>query len=179
MPNTEKMREIERVASEYRIARDRLSGRLDQVQAEIDTITRLALHDLRAYASQAAAIHAELAELIQSNPEAWTRPRTRVYSGIKCGLRQAAEKLVAPVPEATVQAIRERHPDQEAALIKIKEAPVLSALAGWDEEALAEIHIHVTPSRDVVVIQDAYTDLEKVLQKMLGDDIETLANGNV
>ena len=171
------MREVERLSEEYRLARDRLGTCLQTVQEEIDRVTRLALHDLRRYARAAVEVQSELGELIQSRPEQWDKPRTRTYSGVKVGLRRVAPKLVIPSPEATVDAIRQLHPGQADALIRVKEAPIVSALNGWSEEALAEIHAHPSPPQDELVIKDAFSDLEKALQKILGDALEESRNG--
>lgn len=171
------MRQVETLAGEYRLARDRLGTCLQTVQDEIDRITRLALHDLRAYARAAAQIHGELGELITSRPEAWDKPRTRQHSGIKAGLRRVAPKLVIPSPDATVEAIRELHPEESAALIRTKDSPIVSALSDWSEEDLAAIHVHITPAQDELVIKDAFSDLEKNLQKLFGDALEDQTNG--
>jgi len=167
---TEYQRDIEALAMHYRGARDRLADRLHRLEAEVDTLRQAAIHDLRRAVTDVAQVRSELSIAIADAPEEWVKPRTRIYHAIRVGLRARPEKLVIADKTLTMQLIHERLPEaMEVVLIRVKPEPVMSAIKELDRETLTSIGIHVTPPTDEVVISDALTELEALLNTLLGD----------
>jgi hypothetical protein len=166
---TEYQRDVEALAMHYRGARDRLADRLHRLEAEVDTLRQAAIHDLRRLVADVAQVQSELSSAIADAPEEWVKPRTRVYHAVKIGLRARPAKLTITDKVRTVELIRERLPDAAEVLIRVKPEPVMSAIKELDKETLTSIGIHVTPPTDEVVISDALTELEALLNALLGD----------
>lgn len=174
MPSTAPVRnvlaEIEAATHHFAGARDELRGLGAQIQAEIAAIRERYRPQVRAAASAAADARTELEALINGHRDVFEEPRTRVFSGIKVGLRKMPGTIAWDDAQAVVQAIRKELPDKAATLIRVKEEPIKQGLATLDVRELASIGCRLTDTTDTIVIHAPEDQIDKLIKALTEEE---------
>ncbi len=167
--NTVTMNTIEAKAKTLAGARDELAERVAALEEELNAARRRRLQGIKNSAERMQTALADLRADVESAPELFDKPKTRVLHGFRVGWMKQRGKLEFDDAEALVAAIRKQLPDQADGLIKTTEAPVRNALSNLSARDLKRLGVSVTDDTDVVVIKPANSDLEKLLAALFND----------
>jgi hypothetical protein len=158
---------IEARAGAYRIAHDALTEVVTLIHDEQEQVKRRYLRCLKTLVGQSAeALNALLAE-IEANPDVFTKPRSRVMSGIKLGYRKGTGKVLFDDAAKVVERIRKLLPDQVDLLVKVTEEPIKSGLATVDANVLKRLGVTVEATGDVVFVKVADSEIDKLVSALL------------
>jgi len=160
---------IERLTKEHAADRAVLAERVQALHDEIETIKRRRLAGLKSAVSKARDSRLRLQSAIEHGRSVFDRPRTRVFHGIKVGLQKAKGKLTWVSQERVIELIRKRLPDQVATLIKTVDKPVKAALQQLPAEELKKLGCSIEDAGDQVVIEPINTEIDELVQALLGD----------
>ncbi|MEW8494272.1 MAG: hypothetical protein AB2604_10740 [Candidatus Thiodiazotropha taylori] len=160
--------DIEQKAKAYSLARDVLKERLIQLDVEKRQLIKKHLKALRAAATKVADTHSALHSEIDMEHALFKKPRSRVYWGIKVGLRKSQGTLRF-APDVTIPAIKKKLPDKKDVLIETKEKVVNKAVNTLSAPELKKIGVTVLPGKDQVVIQPIGDEINKLIDAWLAD----------
>lgn len=164
------MIEIEQLAAEYAAARAVLAGLVTDLQVEIDRITRSSLPGIRSAVGAVADIHDSLQHAIEAVPEKFMKPRTRVFSGVRCGYLTGKPRVEIPDEAETLRRIRAQLPKaQIELLIAVSERVDKRAVADLTAADLKRLRISVVPGTDEVVIKPTDSAVDKLVDALLKD----------
>jgi hypothetical protein len=164
---TPPLQRIEARADAYRIAHDALTELVTQIHDEQEQVKRRHLRRLKTLVGQSAeALNALIAE-IEASPESFEKPRSRVMSGMKLGYRKGTGKVVFDDADKVVERIRKLLPDQVDVLVKETVVPVKSALTTLDAATLKKLGVSVEGSSDVVFVQIADSEIDKLVAALM------------
>jgi hypothetical protein len=159
--------DIERLTLCYRNARAILETRVRILQNELEAAKRHKIGGIRSAVNDVAFWESSLKVAIESLPELFTRPRTRIFNGIKVGFRKLVGTIAVPDAERTVELIRKHLPEQADVLIRTVEQPVKDALEGLSTADLKRIGCTVQESGDEVVVKSTDTEVDKLVSALL------------
>ncbi len=167
------MQEIELKAQSYSTAREALAGVLAALDDETRALRKKYLARIRTLVVLAKARRADLHVLIAARPELFTKPRTRILHGVKCGFGKGKGKVEFDDEDAVIARIRKLLPEEQAELlISVKENVSKTAVCDLSVDDLKRLGIRVEGTGDVVVIKDAAGDVDKLVEALLKDDAE-------
>lgn len=167
--STELLREIETTTNHYAAKRDELRAIASRCKAEMDVIRERYRTEIRAAASDAAAAHDELKRLIDEHRSLFAKPRTRLFSGIKVGLRKAPGRVKFADVARTIALIKAKLPDLVNVLLRSKEEPVLEAVKALEPKQLAAIGASLVATGDEIVIDHASDDVDALIDALTAE----------
>lgn len=144
-----------------------LSEKLLELRSETDAVTKKYIQGIRTAMNKVQRAQSALRDALEANPEAFEKPKTRVFNDIRVGFQRQKDKLVLPDNSALVAAIRKHFPEQESLLIKVTESPVRSGLAQLTDAELKRLKAKREPGSDEVIIKPADGDVEKYAAAVL------------
>jgi len=159
--------EIEALTKRFADARAILNDRVSDLEAAIAAIKRKRITGIRTAANAASDARGRLSAAIQESAEHFTRPRSRVFHGVKVGLQKGKGKIQIADRGKTVQLIKKHLPDQADALIKVTESPIKSALENLPADQLKKIGVTVRQTGDEVVIKPTDSEIDKLVDAYL------------
>lgn len=160
---------VEELTKKHAADRQLLAERVQSLQDELDAIKRRRIPGIKSAVSAAKDSQALLHAAIDGERALFVKPRTRVFHGIKVGLRKAKGKLSFESAEQVVKLIRKHLAEQFDVLVETKETPVKSALLNLPATELKRIGCTVTDTHDEVVVTPADSDIDKLVQALLDD----------
>lgn len=164
---------IESLAKEHAADRALVAERVQALHDEIEQVKRRKLAGLKSAVSQARDSKLRLAAAIEGGKGAFAKPRTRVFHGIKVGLQKAKGKLrFASAEKKVIELIKKHFPDQVDLLIKTTAKPVKAALQQLPAADLKRLGCSIEGTGDMVVIEPINTEIDELVQALLGDDKE-------
>lgn len=163
--------EIETLAGEYSRARDVLQHLVQELEDTITSMKRAALPDIRAAAGIAAEHRGVLEAAIRARADLFEKPRTHVFHGVKLGILKGKGVIEWDDGARVCQLIHQKMPDLAEVLIDTKIAPSKKALGQLTVAQLKTIGVRVVESGDEVVIKDAASELDKLLDALTRDDL--------
>jgi hypothetical protein len=170
MPEQTAMERIEALTQVYASERDTLAGFVQELQDEIDRITRRATPQLKARVRRVAEAHDRLQAEIRDNPELWSgKRRTVVVAGVKVGMAKGKGRLTFDDPDQVVKLIRRHFPEQAEALIRTKEEPIRKALGNLTVSELKRIGCDIEDTDDQVVVKPTDGAVDKLVDALLRD----------
>lgn len=162
--------EIEQQAAEYAAARAALTDRVAILQAEIDALTRREMPCIRQAVEAAASHHDLLHHAIEAAPDLFEKPRTQIFSGIRCGYMTGKARVEIPDEAETIRRIRAQLPaDQAQLLIAVSERVDKRAVADLTAADLKRLRIRVEPGADDIVIKPTDSAVDKIVAALLKD----------
>lgn len=159
--------EIETKTKHFADARANLSSLVDELNQALDAVKRPFLPQLKIAVRRAAQRYAELEAAIASAPEAFEKPRTHVFHGVKVGFRKGTGGIDWLDDEKVADLIQKHLPEQFDVLVKTTRKPQAKALASLDVADLKKIGCTVESTGDVVVIKPADSEVDKVVTALL------------
>lgn len=161
---------IAQLAYEYSVAHEALADSVTALNSEIEALKRRNLASLRQRVRVAAEARASLAEAIRAAPELFENPRMRVLAGVKLGIVKSRGKVEFDDEAAVIERIRRLVPAEQAELlIRVSERvhkPAVYDLSGTD---LKRLGIRITDDGDQIVIRPADSEVDKLVEALLGD----------
>ena len=164
------MDEIATLARAYARSREALETLTEEIEGERRQAVRRRLRALKARVAEASAAKDTLRAAIAEAPELFARPRTRAIEGVKVGYRKMPGRIVIADEDRTVRRVRDKLPEREAALVRVKESLDRAALGKLDARDLAKIGVVIERVDDEIVIATATSDLDKLVDALLADD---------
>lgn len=165
-----KLTEIEALTKRYADAAEALDAGKRELETEIAAVWRPRLSVLRRQAKALLKAKAELDAAIDGNRGLFAKPRSRVFHGVKVGLKKAKGKISWADADKVCALIRKQFPNKVDLLIRTSEAPVKEALNGISVADLKKIGCTVTEDGDRVLIKPAASDVDKLAESLLADD---------
>jgi hypothetical protein len=159
--------DIEKTAKLFADARALLAGRLEELNAELETAKRKHMADIKRAVNRASLLQDELRTEIEESPDLFVKPRTLVLHGIKCGFQKKPGRIEWADDAQVVKLIRKNFPDTFDVLVKTTEAPVKKALQQLSALELKKIAVNVTADADEVLIKDTVSDIDKLVEALL------------
>lgn len=167
---TEILRDIETATHHYASKRDELRAIAARCKAEVDIIRERYRAEIRAAASDAAAAHDDLANLIDHHRSLFDAPRTRLFSGIKVGLRKTPGRVDFEDPKRVLELIRRKLPDIAERLIRTKEEPNREAIKELEPRQLAAIGASLIATGDEIVISHAADEIDALIDALTAEE---------
>lgn len=159
------MEQIEQLAAAIRQQRDALNLACEHVQIETRLILRRNGPEIQRRAEQIATDEKALADLVEKNPELFTKPKTKVLHGIKVGFRKKPGKMSWKKTANVVARIKAKFSIKDAAkLIRTEEVPDKEALEKLPAQTLRALGVTVTDAGDTVVVAPTDSDLDKLVK---------------
>jgi hypothetical protein len=159
--------EIESLAKEYARVREALAERVQDLNDAIAAVKRPLLVPIKRAVALAAGRHEDLRAALLDSPQAFAKPRTQVFHGIKVGFRKGSGGVDWDDDERTADLIKKHFPDQFDVLVKTTRTPIKKALDNLDVSDLKRIGCRVESTGAVVVIKPADSDVDKVVNALL------------
>ncbi len=166
------LEDIQRATRDYADARERLGASLQALQSHIESAKRGYMPELRKLLKRAAERKSALHGLIQQHPDDFKRPRTLVAHGIKVGFAKGKGRIEFGDADRVVALVEKYFPDQTETLINVKKTPVKDALAQLQAVDLKRLGVTVKEAGDQVVIKPVDSDLDKLVDALLGEATE-------
>lgn len=171
------LEKIESLAKQHAADRAQLGDRMRSLQEEIDSCKRRRLPGIKAALSAAKDSRLRLHALISEAPGEFVKPRTRILHGIKLGFAKGRGVLrFSHRADLVIRLIRKHFPDKADVLIRTTEAPVKKALQQLPAVDLKKIGGAIQGTGDVVVIEPADSELDKLVDALLGEPNEQLGD---
>ena len=168
------METIEQRAKAYAGARSQLAVEVQALQDEIERVKRRRMDKIKAALVDARACHDDLKAAVEDSPERFARPKTQIFHGIKVGYQKGKGKMIWSDEAKVIERIYERLPGQADQLIKVTEKPVKKALEQLDTSQLKRLGITIEDTGDQVVIKPVDSDIDKLVNALLRDELDEL-----
>lgn len=162
--------EIATLARAYARAREFLESITEEIEGERRQAVRRRLRALKARVAEAKVAKEELRAALAQAPGLFARPRTRAFDGVKVGYRKMPGRFEIADEARAIRRVRDKLPEHEAALIRVKESLSRAALKGLDARELAKIGVAAVDTDDEIVIDTPPSDLDKQVDALLADD---------
>lgn len=167
------LKAIETRAAEYAEGREELKRRVDAMLREVARLKRQARPGIEEQLERVTLLRQELHTAIDENRHLFKKPKSRLFHGIKLGLRKLTGKVTWDDKEAVIRRIRDKlSEDQADLLIRKKEDLNKQALGELTVADLKRIGCSVTEDEDVPFITAADTDLDKWIESILANEEE-------
>lgn len=165
--NAEHLSELDGLAMNYSKSREKLGEIQTNYEAEVRAIQRRYRISIRNQLIKAVNIQQELKGCIEKHKATFEKPRTRTMHGIKIGYRKQKGKMKWDNPDKVVGRIEKLFPQKADLLIDTKKVPSKQALELLDAKDLKKLGVSVVADTDEVVIKDAATELDKLIEQLL------------
>lgn len=160
--------EIETATKNYSDRRELLILRVEDLNAEIETIKRSRLPAIKEAAEAAANAKSALETVIDGSRPLFIKPRSIIISGIQVGLRKGTGGLEYDDEATVIRRIRKQLPEeQHELLIKTIEKLIKKALGQLDIPTLKKLGVTVQGTGDVVLIKPVNSDVDKIVSAIL------------
>jgi hypothetical protein len=114
--------------------------------------------------------HEQLKEAVTDAPMLFRSPKTRVLHGIRVGWMKQRGELIIADEGTTIALLRKVLGKEEAgAYIRVSEKPIRSALATLAAADLKKCSITVTNDTEAIVIKAMDSEIDKLVDALLGD----------
>ncbi len=164
---------IARQADSYAAARALLAERVTALNEGMAQLRKQHIAGIKRALAKAAEAGATLRDLVQDNPGAFKKPRTRIFNGVKVGFAKGKGGLDIPDDAAVVARIKKLMPEQQDILISVRETPVKDALSQLDATALKKLGVTIIDAGDRVVVKPVDSDVDKLVDALLKDATDT------
>ena len=165
--------DIEARAKTYAAAREKLTNFVAELNTAIAALKKDHLPAIKRALARAAEEQAELQALIAGAPELFTKPRTKILHGVKVGYVKAKGTLQVADEARTVALIRRHFPDQAETLIRTTETPHKPGLLQLNVADLKRLGCTVTETGDEIVIKAVDSEVDKMVEALLKDAVDT------
>lgn len=163
---------IEAAAKAYAAKRDDLAGMVTLLNQQVEALKQAAMPDIKRAVARAADAKSALAGLVEQAPGLFTKPRTVIFHGIKCGWEKGKGRLVFDDPERVCELINKHLPELAEALVIVKESPNKKALAELPAADLKRIGVTIEDTGDHVVVRAVDSDVDKIVDALLAEATE-------
>lgn len=165
--------EIERLSAVYAEAMTALSQDVIVLDKSLRTVKEKALPGIKRAVQRAASAKTNLLAAVADSAELFQKPRTKVLHGVKVGIGKSKGKVVMADEELVIKRIRKLLPEEQAELlIRVKERVHKPGVYDLSVDDLKRLGIDIIGTGDQPVAKLMDSDIEKVINALLGDDSE-------
>lgn len=161
------LNEMERAAKALADARANLADLVGEMNTAIEAIKRQKMASLKARVARVAEQQAALAALIEQSPEAFVKPRTVVFHGVKFGYQKGRGGIEFDDAGRLIERIKAKLPDMAEQLINVKETPNKTGLGTLTAAQLRSVGACLVEAGDQVFIQFADTAVDKLVDALI------------
>lgn len=158
---------IEKRAKAYADARADLAALVSLAEAEIGTVRRKHLAEIRRRVGEAAAAEADLHAAVAARRDLFVRPKTRILHGIRLGWVKNKGRVTYADPARVVKAIRRHMPRRFKDLVKVTETPIKAALNKLPGADLRKLGVSVGDDDDAVSIAPVDSAVDRIVEALL------------
>lgn len=162
--------EIETKTKAYADARASLSATVCEMDSEMKAVKQRFAKRLAKHVGLTKDSKALLVSALEGNKTLFVKPRTYTFDGVKVGFTKSKGKIVITDEANTIKLIRKHLPEQADLLIRSIESPVKDAIDQLLVTDLKRIGCTVKEATDCVVIAEAKSDLDKLINALLTED---------
>ncbi len=166
---------IERLAEAYGAANERLALLNSLLSADINTLIRQRMPEIRDQIELTCQARAALKATVEAAPQLFAKPRTRVLAGVKVGYQRLKTALAIADEAKVIAKIKALMPERAGELIRTQEALRRQALDALPAADLKRIGVGVVVGSDVVITKpvtaDAIKSAEAVLATWTSDEV--------
>lgn len=162
--------QVQDCAMQYAREREQLADVVQTLQGEIEALQRRRLPAIRRRVGRAAEAKDRLRAAIEAVKDGFRRPRTQVFSGIRCGYAKQKGQVVIDDEPATIARMRKLLPaDQSELLIRVKESVHKPGVYDLTAADLKRLGIRITDAGDAIVIKPTDGAVDKIVAALLKD----------
>lgn len=172
LPINEAMLPIKALCQLYSEEFSLLAAQSNALEVEIDLSTERHMPAIMQTVDRVKKLHIELNDLLKQNPQAFEKPRTTVFHGIKVGFNKLIGKLTFKDEEKAVALIQKHFPEQFDSLVETKYVLRKAAAAALPAADLLKIGGAVKDGDDQIVIKYAASDVSKLIKTLLEDGLK-------
>lgn len=164
--------EIEKLCRSLNDARGVLEQRVTELQSRLDSCVRRRMPGIKSAVGRVAEAQAELHAAIESHPELFERPKTRIFHGLKVGFRKGADRLEWENDDQVVALIERHFADQTDELLIVKKTPSKRALEALDAKDLKRIAVTKETGVDQVTVHAIDKDVNRLVGALVKAGVE-------
>lgn len=168
--SVEILRKLESSTNLYATKRDALREIASRCKTELDAIRDRYRAEIRAAASDAATAFTGLRDLIDQHRGLFNKPRSRLFSGIKVGLKKRPGRIEFDDAARVIELIRRKLPDKADALVRIKEEVARDALKLLQPAELAAIGAQLVDTGDEIVIDHPADEIDRLIEALSAEE---------
>lgn len=168
------MEKTEELTKAYADNRKVLESRVTRLQGLMDAVQRRLLPGIKSAVSAVNEAKSNLHNHIEANRNLFENPRTRVFHGVKVGLKKGTGSVEFDSPEQVIKLIKAKLPDQVDALIEIEEKLLKKALSNLEASDLKKIGVTVEGTGDFILIKATDGQVDKWVKALLKENKEEL-----
>jgi len=170
--NTDHLSRIERLCQDFSSAHAEMRMLVLAIQEELQQVKRRYLARLRASVGKTRERHANLRLAVESAPELFEKPKTRILHGIKIGFRKQKGGITWADADKVVRALHQQFGGQADAFLHIKQVPDKTALNKLDASTLRRLGVEIHADHDEVVVEPVDGDVDRVVNALIEDAVE-------
>jgi hypothetical protein len=167
--------EIEKAAKAFADAHSALRAECEELDAEIRAAKKARRSKLLALSIRAAAAKSNLADLVESAPDLFEKPKTMVLYDVKVGFQKMKGRIEIADPARTLALIRKHFSDQADMLIRTVESPNREALGELPVCDLKKIGAEITETCDKVIVKPVASDIDRLVEAFVAE-LEEIAS---
>jgi hypothetical protein len=168
------LQEIEKLAQQYAKVRGNLGDLVNDMQTRIAAVKANYITGIRNCVAAAKSSEADLRAAVSDFPQLFDKPRTRTFHGIKVGYQKAKGSVTWSDESAVIERIRKLLPAAQAELlIRAEEKVHKPGVYDLSVADLKRLGIEITDAGDVIVIKDTTSEVDKLVDALLKEDVES------
>lgn len=172
---SERRAEIVDLGLAYSARRRELAALAMEIRAEQRKVLLDRWEELQNKRTEAQTARDMLCDAAEENADLFEKPKTWTIDDIRIGYRKKLGRLEWADETAVVVKLRQLHPDRED-LVRVKMSPNRAALKNLTVRELAALGVTVVEDQDVLVVETAKDDLERVMQALMAEGPEDVAS---
>ncbi len=160
----------ERLAADLARCRDELLAEAAALEEEVRRLREQARPALARHARATREAYDALFGAVESHPEHFGHPKSRVTNGIRYGWQKQRGRISWDDDAAVIRRIRELlPPTQQRACIRTVERLDRAALAEMTEATLRRLGVRVTEDSDVPFVRTVDREAERTVRALLAE----------
>lgn len=165
---------IKSLAQRHADARALLSERVAAYKDEQEALLRRRQRGIQNAINAAAETEAELRAAVEAAPEVFAKPRSHVFGGIKFGFQKGKPSLEIADPDRTVDLIERHYTSRADELVRTVKKPNAKVLIDEPAKLLSRVGIKYVDGKDQVIVRPIDSDLDKLVDALLGNALDEL-----
>lgn len=167
------LNEIEVKTKQYADARAALAEIVTALNDGIEALKRQHMPALKKAVAATAQKHEILLNILKENDQAFVKPRSVIFHGVKVGFQKQKGKISYSDAESVVKLIRKHFSKSDAAVMIItEEKPIKKVLDTLPVADLKKLGCTVTADSDEAFIKPTDSEVDKLVDALVKDAVE-------
>ena len=163
------MKDIEKLADSYGLARDNLSNLVEKLNDEIINIKKSYRAEIRRLVSIAQEKRSELYAAVETNPDLFKSPKTVTFHNTKLGYQKEKDQVEWSNEEQVIKLIEKNMPDKTQILIKTTKKLLKDEVKKLKDDELKKIAVRKKTGTDQVLIKPVDSEIDKFVEALLAE----------